>query len=340
MPRTARNSFLARLLFATGVDLSPDARLSHLQAWLLLLDGFVIRTDLTAGVRTASVGGPLIAAGEDERWGGASGNLPALPLLPGNELTPEQWLALIARVEPMARSVRFELAPALGRAHEGHGGEGGPLEMALWFVPGASFMPPLPGEPFLVAQPVFDGLPVTWSAAPRAAIADHGTATSSRGGGDPFLGAPLFTDLAGRIGIQFVPRREEADGQGEVATDVAQVTATAEIREIARRAWVLPDVVLAMLSGTRQATASLEVEWHEADGLRIGCPGWEWRCSGHRWRAIALSTRRRRRVAHVSDQRARALMLRSSRRRNLRGNRRRARSARRSQRYLRAPCRV
>ena len=263
------DTFLARLLFATGIDLSADGRLTRLQAWLLLLDGFVVRPAPTAGVRTAMLGGPLIAADDEERWGGGSTNLPALPLLPGSTLTPEQWLALVARIEPMARAVRFELSPGLARAHEGHGADGTPVDMTLWFVPVPSVAPPpLPGEPFLIPQPMLEGLPVTWSATPAAAIERHGTVTSSRGG-DPFAGAPQLTDVTGRIEVRFVPQREEADGQGEVATDVAQVTATADVREIARRTWLLPDVVLGMLNGTRQATAQLEVEWHEVDGLRI-----------------------------------------------------------------------
>lgn len=262
-------SFFVRLVRSTGIDIHPEAGLSHLQAWLLLLDGFVVRPNTTALGPMAMAEPAFLAVESDkDRWGGASSRIPQLTL-PGGQLSPDELAMLMARLETLTRTVRFSIDPMLPRAHEGHGGAGSPTGLTLWFTPALeTLVAPLGGSFVLVAQPVSQGLFVTWRASAPSVLSEHGTMRDAAGL-DPFSGAPSFTDSIGRIPLAYTPRTEEADGQGVVATDVVRVRASADLREIARHSWFFPEQLLVFLYGERIADAWLEIEWHEAEGLRI-----------------------------------------------------------------------
>lgn len=253
------SSFFADLVAATGIELSPDGTLTRLQAWLLLLDGFVVEPADRAGI--------VLATNHDERWGGASANLPRL-VHSGTDLSPEQLAELLAHLEPAVRGVPLAIAPAKATAHEGHGAPGAALDLVLRFVPA-----PPPGDvdaiTWLTRLHRAEKLPVVWSARDAGVLETHGELRDEAGDNPLTAAAASLTDDRGEVRLTYQPRQEEADGEGETVEEVVEIAATADLREIASRVWDLPPALLAMLHGERTVMADLTIEWHEIRGLRL-----------------------------------------------------------------------
>lgn len=282
-----RETFFVELVSASGLyidhDYLPQTYMTRLQAWLLLLDGFVVRDDSLARLPLAHAGPAWMAAQHTEKWGGASSQLPRL--LSDADL-PVDLAAAAARLETLARSVSLTLGPNRQQAHEGHGGEGGAVTFTVSFAPyQRELLTPFGDAFYLVPQPQPEGLPVRWEVATSKVLKEHGTPRDHTGAdliGDGF-GAPRTTPTRsdGSAELTFTPRREEAEGEGQVVTDVVIVNAVVDVHEVARRTWQVPQALLAWMQqsgGTMTAAAgdgpagsgaTLEIEWHEVRGLRI-----------------------------------------------------------------------
>ena len=255
----AEGSFFVNALFANGLFLDPDGQLTHLHAWLLLLDGFVVGAQPEASIRLASF--------HRGQWGGASQFAPQL-LTPGSPLDGLEIQLLVMRLEPLVRATPMWFEPPSLMAHEGHDGPGDDTRLVFRFMP-----LPVPTMAVdlgfaLIANPAPAGLPVSFVASDPGVVNEHGTMRDPSGA-NPFGGRPLFTDGGGTVRLTYTPIEEEADGEGELSTDQVRVTANVELREIARHTYVLPEVLYQILFGEKSVQARMEMEWHEADGIRI-----------------------------------------------------------------------
>lgn len=255
-------SFFVDVLFASGVDLQAEGFLTRLHAWLLLLDGFVV------GAEPEADAGIALASYHEPQWGGASAHIPRL-LAPGTPLTAAELTALIARLEPLVRATPLQFEPPRAVAHEGHDAPGDETRVRLRFVPLVLTNPALDIGFHLVPQQQPAGLPVTLVASDPGVLEEHGTMVDARGG-NPFAGgSPVETDSNGVVELTYTPRQEEADGEGEVTVEPITITANVQLADIARHTWLLPEILYALLPGERSVTATLDVEWHEVEGLRV-----------------------------------------------------------------------
>ncbi len=255
-------SFFVDILFASGLDLHAEGLLTRLHAWLLLLDGFVV------GAGAEADRAVVLASYHEPQWGGASAHIPRL-LAPGTPLTGAELAALIARLEPLVRATPLLFEPPRSVAHEGHDAPGEETRVRLRFMPLGLTNPAMDLGFVLIPQQQPSGLPVTLVASDPGVLEEHGTMQDPRGG-NPFAGGPpLETDSNGAIELTYTPRQEEADGEGEVTIEPITITANVRLADIARHTWVLPEVLYALLPGERSVTATLDVEWHEVEGLRV-----------------------------------------------------------------------
>jgi hypothetical protein len=254
-------SFFVNALFANGLFLDPDGELTHLHAWLLLLDGFVVGAQLEASV--------VLASFHRGQWGGASQFVPQL-LHPGSPLDGLEIQLLLMRLEPLLRATPMWFEPASLMAHEGHDGPGADVGLTFRFAPFANVGATLDLGFILAGNPRPAGLPVSFVASDAGVVADHGEMRDPSGA-DPFAGGSraIPTDGGGSVRLSYTPIEEEADGEGELSNDHVTVTASVPLREIARHTYALPEVLYQILLGDKSVQARMELEWHEGEGLRV-----------------------------------------------------------------------
>jgi hypothetical protein len=293
------DAYLVHLFAATGLLFEGDPQITPLQEWLLLLDTF-IPPNPTANTRMGSpswvgLAGagilPLLeqtvsATGLFSRqeqqpcgsirggtfipnWGVANGFLAT-----ANDLI-EMVNAYYAIHGPLlARSVTAEMHYDKSIAHEGHGTLGDKITFTLTlgiYYGGLNMtlMPPTCG--LLVNNitnldaPVVSQLrdvQVWWQV---SAFTDHGSFQDFRGRPfDPYT--PTQTDPSGQTSITFQARQEPANGQGELKSIYADLTANYDPRYAIQMLGVTDPRLLMFLPGFTyiRLPGNISLEWHES----------------------------------------------------------------------------
>lgn len=243
-----------------GQPIDASTPLTRTQLWLLYMDGFVeLAADSSAVVRQ----GP-VAAGGRPRSGTARANLP--PLAQPQSLTVDQWRELRAHFMTIVSTIDFGLDG--GSAHEGHGGLGQAVQITARLRAGRAFRSPVSGAVILQAGPgPLDGLQLTWRSRNVAIYNDHGTLAAA-------IPGTTSTDASGRSQIAYTPKREVANGQGVVTTDAADISVTANARDLLVRAYRIDDqsvlgfLMASTLLGTRTERSFTTIDWHAA-GIQV-----------------------------------------------------------------------
>jgi len=243
-----------------GQPIDSSTPLTRVQLWLLYMDGFAeLPPAPTADVRDGRV-----AAGGRPRAGTANPSLP--PLARPHSLTERQWRELTAHFGVIAGRINFRVAA--GSAHEGHGGPGSVLQITARYNSGSAIVSPVTGSVLLQAGTgSLGGLQVTWQTNDLAIYNAHGTLAAS-------LPGTTTTDAQGIARIRYTPKREQANGQGTVATELATITATAAIGDLVQRAFTVDASSMAwwlrggLFGVPSTKTGQTTIEWH-TPGIEI-----------------------------------------------------------------------
>lgn len=243
---------LVRESFA-GHAFVPEAGFTRVHLWLFVLDGVLGRPQ-PATATTVAYTGSQTARGPVARV-----------VLPPPSQGLAQLMALDLTALPIALAhmatlaytlpVDFTISPST--VHEGHFGSGQPaaLEIRSQFVP-APIVSPYTGLPLLLPYRTgLEGLPVTFESPHEAFLNAHGSLSGT-------LGIPVFTDALGEARLDYTPRREAADGDGDLTTDVAIVNAVIEMRQIVLYMYNAGGAAN-LATGARIIPQPLVIEWHE-----------------------------------------------------------------------------
>ena len=237
------------------LSMRPDSALTRVHLWLLLVDGFV------AGAATAAIDvvpGGRLALAPGSGWGVAEPSLPDVRS-PDPRLSQQGFALMMAHAPMLAYSIAFDAQPLLSRAHEGHGGPGQVVTMTarVGYPTVGNLFDPVTGAPiFVLIAPLPDGIDVWWSTSDTGVLNAHGAI-------DGIIDVPVRTDIFGTAPLRYVPKEEEADGQGDEAADVANLEAKVGIRELVTHFYDVPPFALAFMMGDRISPALLEIAWHE-----------------------------------------------------------------------------
>jgi hypothetical protein len=239
----------------------PDLALTRVHLWLLFVDGFVHGT---AGASRNPGAAVVPARASGPGWGTADPYLPNL-VSPDPRLSDLGFALMLAHLPMLGFGVPIDSQPLVASAHEGHGGPGQAVPMtARVGVPGAvGLVDPITGAPlFLPTGRAADGIAVRWSSDDTSVIGDHGAL-------DRALDAPVETDALGTAGLQFLPKEEVANGQGDEVTAVATLRVTVGLRDLVAHFYQVTPAMSAFLFGDRTTPAVLQIGWHEPAGLRV-----------------------------------------------------------------------
>lgn len=288
------DAFLVETLAVAGPEVSEDAELTPLQAWLLALD-ILVRPNRTANDPRA-VGAPVgegtarLPGAAFARWMPAP--RPLFASTPGRCTDTVTGPALsgwgfvhgaagygeVIAAEQAFRSVngalfasqlRVELEGEPDTVHEGHEGPGNLLTLTVTVV--SHFQPipvpvtcgwltaiPLPG----ITGPI-EGATVSWEV--PSLLRQRGTLTLD---GGHFGGQPGRTDQMGRARLEFTAQEEAAGGLGVVYSEIGLVTAVVDPRDALISRGVDPMFAM-LLPPVRPAVEVITLEWHETDGWRV-----------------------------------------------------------------------
>jgi hypothetical protein len=238
-----QNNFEALVpMVMMGQPIEPGTRLTRLQIWLLLVDGFVPPDKLTPG----------------SGWGTASTALQPLPP-PVGGWSNTSWRDLLARLSVLAASMPIQIAPQPATAHEGHGGPGTTVHLEARVRAPVSRSPTaFPGLSLLVpASGTLAGRSISWHADDAAVLHRHGSLT-------PALGTPTNTDATGVARISYLPKAEAANGQGAASQETAEIAATIKQSDLVSAHYNLPAQLQAFLIGDVTTRGEIDVGWHEA----------------------------------------------------------------------------
>ncbi len=224
-----------------GQPIEPGTRLTRLQIWLLLVDGFVPPDPLKPG----------------SGWGTASTVLQPLPP-PAAGWSNAEWRDLLARLAVLAARMPIRIAPQPATAHEGHGGPGTTVQLeARLGAPAAQSITAFPGLSLLTpATGTLAGRSINWQA-DAAVLNRHGSLA-------PALGAPTNTDSAGVARISYLPKAEAANGQGAVSQETAEIAAVISQWDLVSAHYNLPPQLQAFFIGDVTARGEIEIGWHDA----------------------------------------------------------------------------
>lgn len=151
--------------------------------------------------------------------------------------------------------------------HEGHGGSGQPavLEFRSLFVP-PPINSPSTGLPLLIPnQTSLQGLPVTFETPQSATFLRHGALSVP-------LGVPSFTDVLGQIRSTYTPFPEQANGRGDVRTEVVEIRAVINMEQLLLFMYNAGPLAH-MALGIRVLPVPLVIEWHEETATPPPNPG-------------------------------------------------------------------
>jgi hypothetical protein len=291
-----------------GQPIEPAMSLSRVQIWLLLVDGFsrpaamqggalapldrdfgqprivpaVLRTlsGVPAFVQVAAAGGPAFGTAQ-----------PAVASLvhpvAGFSQADAYWF--LVHVQTLLGRIPFELVPRSVTAHEGHGSTGSPVEFEFRLRGGRA---PLVRTPFgtVVFTPKVQPRPFqfrwTVSSGGLGILRAHG-AVSGRFGQYQALAPGAVARLT------YVPKKEAANGQGEVLREVVIVAAEVDGKDLIsalydssfgqrysqRLNWMFTITAQDKIESAESeanvrisnpaAVANLQVEWHARRVLRL-----------------------------------------------------------------------
>lgn len=243
-----------------GQPIDAATPLTRTQIWLLYMDGFV---DLAPRSVAAARMGAVAFAGAP-RSGTANANLP--PLSQPQSLSVDQWRELRQHFMTIVNAIPFDLNG--GTAHEGHGGLGQAVQITARIRAGRAFISPVSGAVLLQAgSGQLDGLQLQWRSRSVATYNDHGTLASS-------IPGTSTTDASGVARITYTPKREAANGQGVQSEDAADISVSANARDLLVRAYRIDDqsvvgfLMASTLSGTRTLRTYTHIAWH-GPGIHI-----------------------------------------------------------------------
>jgi hypothetical protein len=250
-----------------GQPLDESARFTNTQMWLLFMDGFV---ELAQPPAARMEPGVLLArAGSRPNFSTANARLPPLNL--PTSMTARDWQELEAHLWTAWTWAKMD-AFATAVAHEGHGGTGRPVRIIARIKRPTSIVSAVDGRVLVAAtNGPLDGIPVDFLASNNA-WQRHGSlsppfSTSANAG-------QLTTDASGEVAAVFTPKKEVANGHGEVAAEPIPIRTFANGAVLFARAYVVTDQRLAaFLTSALQYGQFLEefelwVEWHQP-GIQV-----------------------------------------------------------------------
>lgn len=222
------DAIVPQLLLGQPIDGSTP--LTRIQLWLLYLDGFV---ELAEAPATAMYPGALVA-GVPSRLGSGTASRFLPPLIQPSTMSQAEWSFLRMHLLSIGFAIWFTLDPPAD-VHEGHGGPGDTWAIPVEIGPGQPIVSPMSGE--VILRPTtgpLDGLAITWKSTDRSVLDAHGTIGAA-------LPSQAFTDASGRAFIEYTTRQEAGDGVGVETNQWAALTASTNLTDLIRRAYVIDD---------------------------------------------------------------------------------------------------
>jgi hypothetical protein len=245
-----------------GQPITPETPLTRAQAWLLFVDGFVAPTGLHARRPMLAARGP-IAAPRGRPLAIGRVRMPTLSWM-GSPWQATEMGMVLSHIYLIGYTIPFEIRPLAPQVHEGHGGQGPPLDLKAVYAYGnlTALASPMTGLPLILPRPTtLDGLTVTWGFSGVSALQKHGTVDVP-----PTLMDE--TDMFGAATMTFMPRREVADGRGEETMEVVSLEASVTIQELVLQIYDIPVEMFGMITGTRSVSGPVIVAWHTG-GLKV-----------------------------------------------------------------------
>jgi hypothetical protein len=268
----APDSFAAQVMGNIPID--PTTRLGRIQAWLLLIDGFV-GPPAQAGMSQPA----LLALAGGAQWGGAPGRYAAgrrlgtararfRPLTVDDQLAPllseADLQELLAHIPSLPSTVEFVVEQS-GSAHEGHGGPGDKVTFSARYVP-APFKSPVSAHVLMLAGAAASpNLAVTWRSDDPETLAEHGQLAPALGSSSPIGSGTSAT---------YSLKREASDGKGVLAEAPASLFAETGALDLVMTAYDVPsqveNAVRRLVSGTRRArNETFLITWHEEHAISL-----------------------------------------------------------------------
>ena len=246
---------LVRESFA-GHAFVPEAAFTRVHLWLFVLDGVLGRPQPPAAtVQAVTFHGRQTAAAPV-----ANVQLPdpseAMASLLGIELT--SLPVVLAHMSTLAWQLPIDFTITPSTVHEGHTGTGAPAELKVTsrYV-AMPIVSPILRLPLLVPhRSALDGLPVNIRSTQMSVLDEHGSLS-------PLPVTTLFTDQLGEIRLEYTPREEAAQGQGNEQAVAVLVTAEIELREILQYMYAAGPLS-SLGFGVRIIPVPMTIEWHEA----------------------------------------------------------------------------
>jgi hypothetical protein len=253
-----------------GMPILPETKLLSIQAWLLLVDGFVLR----GPAASSGSSGARALAGLTPIGRGATGTAAARqPALtsPITGIGNQDWADLLAGLRFLPSRVPFTVQ-GLASVHQGHGRLGPRLDVKAQIGRPPDLVSPRTGVVLLRGRNAGDGVPMTWLSYNESVLRWDADRREVAG-----LNSPMVTDSSGAVHIVFQTRREFLDqNRNIVVSDDPTLTARVEQRSLVVEAYDLPpelyEAMVAgnLVTGTRDADNNqFHVEWHEDDLLFI-----------------------------------------------------------------------
>jgi hypothetical protein len=240
------DALISRVIRALG-PIDAAGKLPEIQAWLLLLDGFVAPHAATSAVAMAGDGWPAVAAGGG-RWGVARPSMHGV-----GALSPDAWWAGVVQLKAVLMAWRIVATVSPAAVHEGHGRLGEPTTIKAELKgPRSPLTSPFTGATVLPSPAGAEGVDVGWVG--TSTLEKHGT-----------IDSPVTqVDTSGSATTTYTPRQEAADGKGIDLEEPAGINAGVFQRDLAYQLYgefALP--YAAYFGGIFKGYTFVYIGWHE-----------------------------------------------------------------------------
>ncbi len=231
-------------LVMLGQPIEPGTRLTRLQIWLLLVDGFV----------------PPDQLNPSSGWGTASTVLQPLPP-PVAGWSNASWRDLLARLAVLAARMPIEIALQPDLVHEGHGGPGTKVSLeARLGAPAAQSTTAFPGQLLLTpATGVLADRQVNWHTDHPEVFERHGELVPAL---EPGRETPTNTDATGVARISYQPKAEAANGRGAFSEETVEIAAAIDQWDLVSARYALPPPLRDFVIGDIAARREVDIGWH------------------------------------------------------------------------------